>query len=115
MKKKQNKKLKEEIAEINLCKSKKKPQKLIDEASKRMYDEAIRRKIKMSDKIDRINKYNNEVEDASKYTKKIKSESYTFIDDADDDFVNNINVTSNNRLSYNDFYVGKKINNKEKI
>ena len=115
MKKKQNKKLKEEIAEINLCKSKKKPQKLIDEASKRMYDEAIRRKIKMSDKIDRINKYNNEVEDASKYTKKIKSESYTFIDDPHDDFVNNINVTSNNRLSYNDFYVGKKINNKEKM
>jgi hypothetical protein len=115
MKKKQNKKLKQEIEEINLCKSKKKPQKLIDEASKRMYDEAIRRKIKMSDKIDRINKYNNEVEDASKYTKKIKSESYTFIDDADDDFVNNINVTNNNRLSYNDFYVGKKINNKEKM
>ena len=29
---------------------------------------------------------------------------------------NNINVTNNNnRLSYNDFYVGKKINNKDKI
>ena len=77
-----------------------------------MYDEAKRRKIKMNEKIDRINKYNNEIEDASKYTKKIKSESYTFIDDNDEDFVNN---TNNNRLSYNDFYVGKKINNKEKM
>ena len=121
IKKKKNKKLKEEIDTINLCKSKKKPQKLIDEASKRMYDEAIRRKIKMNDKLDRINKYNNEIDDASKYTKKIKSESYTFIDDNNDndDFINinnNINVTNNNnRLSYNDFYVGKKINNKDKI
>ena len=121
IKKKQNKKLKEEIDTINLCKSNKKPQKLIDEASKRMYDEAIRRKIKMNDKLDRINKYNNEIDDASKYTKKIKSESYTFIDDNNDndDFINinnNINVTNNNnRLSYNDFYVGKKVNNKDKI
>ena len=37
----------------------------------------------MNEKIDRINKYNNEIEDASKYTKKIKSESYTFIDEDD--------------------------------
>ena len=80
---KEIKKLKEENDEINLCKSKKKPQKLIDEASKRMYDEAKRRKIKMNEKIDRINKYNDEVEDASKYTKKIKSESYTFLDEED--------------------------------
>ena len=77
-----------------------------------MYDEAKRRKIKMNEKIDRINKYNNEIEDASKYTKKIKSESYTFLDD--EDSVENIN--NNNRLSYNDFYVGKNtMNNKEKI
>lgn len=110
-KKKEILRKKEEIDEINLCKSKKKPQKLIDEASKRMYDEAKRRKIKMNEKIDRINKYNNEIEDASKYTKKIKSESYTFIDE--DDLNDNSN---NNRLSYNDFYVGKNIvNKKEKI
>ena len=110
-KKKEILKKKEEIDEINLCKSKKKPQKLIDEASKRMYDEAKRRKIKMNEKIDRINKYNNEIEDASKYTKKIKSESYTFIDE---DGLND--NTNNNRLSYNDFYVGKNIvNKKEKI
>ena len=74
----------------------------------------------MNDKLDRINKYNNEIDDASKYTKKIKSESYTFIDDNNDDFINNINnninvTNNNNRLSYNDFYVGKKINNKDKI
>ena len=110
-KKKEILRKKEENDEINLCKSKKKPQKLIDEASKRMYDEAKRRKIKMNEKIDRINKYNNEIEDASKYTKKIKSESYTFIDE--DDLNDNSN---NNRLSYNDFYVGKNIvNKKEKI
>ena len=110
-KKKEILRKKEEIDEINLCKSKKKPQKLIDEASKRMYDEAKRRKIKMNEKIDRINKYNNEIEDASKYTKKIKSESYTFIDE--DDLNDN---TNNNRLSYNDFYVGKNIvNKKEKM
>ena len=121
LKKKENKRKKQENDEISLCKSKKKPQKLIDEASKRMYDEAKRRKIKMNEKIDRINKYNDEVEDASKYTKKIKSESYTFLDE--DDLEDNINLNSNNfnsnnnnRLSYNDFYVGKKIyNNKEKI
>ena len=66
----------------------------------------------MNEKIDRINKYNNEIEDASKYTKKIKSESYTFLDD--EDSVENIN--NSNRLSYNDFYVGKNtMNNKEKI
>ena len=66
----------------------------------------------MNEKIDRINKYNNEIEDASKYTKKIKSESYTFMDE--DDLVDNTN--NDNRLSYNDFYVGKTIvNNKEKI
>ena len=95
-KKKEILKKKEEIDEINLCKSKKKPQKLIDEASKRMYDEAKRRKIKMNEKIDRINKYNNEIEDASE-------------DDLNDN-------TNNNRLSYNDFYVGKNIvNKKEKI
>ena len=110
-KKKEILRKKEENDEISLCKSKKKPQKLIDEASKRMYDEAKRRKIKMNEKIDRINKYNNEIEDASKYTKKIKSESYTFIDE--DDLNDN---TNNNRLSYNDFYVGKSIVNKnEKI
>ena len=110
-KKKEILRKKEENDEISLCKSKKKPQKLIDEASKRMYDEAKRRKIKMNEKIDRINKYNNEIEDASKYTKKIKSESYTFIDE--DDLNDNSN---NNRLSYNDFYVGKNIvNKKEKI
>ena len=121
LKKKENKRKKQENDEINLCKSKKKPQKLIDEASKRMYDEAKRRKIKMNEKIDRINKYNDEVEDASKYTKKIKSESYTFLDEDDlEDNINlksnNFNSNNNNRLSYNDFYVGKKIyNNKEKI
>ena len=121
LKKKENKRKKQENDEINLCKSKKKPQKLIDEASKRMYDEAKRRKIKMNEKIDRINKYNDEVEDASKYTKKIKSESYTFLDEEDlEDNINlnsnNFNSNNNNRLSYNDFYVGKKIyNNKEKI
>ena len=110
-KKKEILRKKEENDEISLCKSKKKPQKLIDEASKRMYDEAKRRKIKMNEKIDRINKYNNEIEDASKYTKKIKSESYTFIDE--DDLNDN---TNNNRLSHNDFYVGKNIvNKKEKI
>ena len=116
---KENKRKKQETEEINLCKSKKKPQKLIDESCKRMYDEAKKRKIKMNEKIDRINKYNNEIEDASKYTKKIKSESYTFIDDEDLDENMKTN-NNNNRLSYNDFYVGKKNNNynyinKEKI
>ena len=119
LKKKENKRKKQETEEINLCKSKKKPQKLIDESCKRMYDEAKKRKIKMNEKIDRINKYNNEIEDASKYTKKIKSESYTFIDDEDLDENMKTN-NNNNRLSYNDFYVGKKnnnynYNNKEKI
>ena len=110
IKKKERKKKEEEKEEINLCKNKKKPQKLIDEASKRLYDEAKKRKIKLNEKIERINRYNNEIEDASKYTKKIKSESYTFIDDED------LDDNKNNRLSYNDFYVGKNtVNNNEKI
>ena len=109
------KKLKEENNEINLFKTKKKPKKLIEEAAQRMYDEAKKRKIKMNEKIDRINKYNNEVEDAAKYTKKIKSESYSFLDD-DEEIDENISKDNNiknlkNGLSFNDFYIGKRNNN----
>ena len=107
------KKLKKENDDINLFKSKKKPKKLIEEAAQRMYDEAKRRKIKMNEKINRINQYNNEIEDATKYTKKIKSESYSFLDDEDDNNENNNNnniKNLKNGLSYNDFYVDKKNN-----
>ncbi len=55
LKKKENKRKKQETEEINLCKSKKKPQKLIDESCKRMYDEAKKRKIKKNDIIDTSN------------------------------------------------------------
>ena len=112
----QKKKLKEENDKINLFKSKKKPIKLIEEAAQRMYDEAKKRKLKMNEKIDRINKYNNEIEDAAKYMKNIKSESYSFLDDDESDDNNEKNNIKNlkNGLK-NDYYIGKKnlSNNKQ--
>ena len=112
----QKKKLKEENDKINLFKSKKKPIKLIEESAQRMYDEAKKRKLKMNEKIDRINKYNNEIEDAEKYMKNIKSESYSFLDDDESDDNNEKNNIKNlkNGLK-NDYYIGKKnlSNNKQ--
>ena len=112
----QKKKLKEENDKINLFKSKKKPIKLIEESAQRMYDEAKKRKLKMNEKIDRINKYNNEIEDAAKYMKNIKSESYRFLDDDESDDNNEKNNIKNlkNGLK-NDYYIGKKnlSNNKQ--
>lgn len=112
----QKKKLKEENDKINLFKSKKKPIKLIEESAQRMYDEAKKRKLKMNEKIDRINKYNNEIEDAAKYMKNIKSESYSFLDDDESDDNNEKNNIKNlkNGLK-NDYYIGKKnlSNNKQ--
>ena len=97
------KKINDENEEINLCPTKKASQKHIDEAVQRMYDEAKKRKIKMDEKLRRLNNYNYEDDDASKYVKKIKSEAYSFVDDEDD--LNNINSLEGG-LSYNDYYVG---------
>ena len=70
----------------------------------------------MNEKIDRINKYNNEIEDAAKYMKNIKSESYSFLDDDESDDNNEKNNIKNlkNGLK-NDYYIGKKnlSNNKQ--
>ena len=49
----------------------------------------------MNEKIDRINKYNNEIEDAAKYMKNIKSESYSFLDDDESDDNNEKNNIKN--------------------
>ncbi len=57
----------------------------------------------MDEKLRRLNNYNYEDDDASKYVKKIKSEAYSFVDDDDD--LNNINSLEGG-LSYNDYYVG---------
>ena len=101
------KKIDNENEQINLCPSKKASQKHIDEAAQRMYDEAKKRKIKMDEKIRRINDYKYEEDEASKYVKKIKSEAYSFVDDDD---LNNINSIEQG-MSYNDYYIGNKINN----
>ena len=70
-----------EEEELKLCPTKKASKKHIEEASKRMYDEAIKRKLKMEEKKSRINNIEN---DPSKYKKIIKSEAYSFLDDDDD-------------------------------
>ena len=107
------KKINDENEEINLCPTKKASQKHIDEAAQRMYDEAKKRKIKRDEKLARLNNFNYEDDDASKYVKKIKSESYSFVD-GDEDDLNNINSLEPG-LSYNDYYVGNKnFNNKKK-
>ena len=98
------KKINNENEQINLCPSKKASQKHIDEAAQRMYDEAKKRKIKMDEKIRRINDYKFEEDEASKYVKKIKSEAYSFVDDDD---LNNINSIEQG-MSYNDYYIGGK-------
>ena len=99
------KKINDEVQEINLCPTKKASQKHIDQAAQRMYDEAKKRKIKMDEKIMRINHFNYENDDASKYVKKIKSEAYSFMDDEEDS--NNMNRLEGG-LSYNQYYIGGK-------
>ena len=106
------KKMNDEIQEINLCPTKKASQKHIDEVAQRMYDEAKKRKIKMDEKLRRINNYNFEDDDASKYIKKIKSEAYSFVDDEEES--NNMNSLEPG-ISYNDYYIGgKNFKNKKK-
>ena len=108
------KKINDENEEINLCPTKKASQKHIDEAAQRMYDEAKKRKIKRDEKLARLNNFNYEEDDANKYIKKIKSESYSFVDDDEGD-LNNMNSLEPG-LSYNDYYIGgKNINNKKKV
>ena len=107
------KKIKDENEEINLCPTKKASQKHIEEVAQRMYDEAKKRKIKRDEKISRLNNFNYEDDDANKYVKKIKSESYSFIDDDEDD-LNNMNSLEPG-LSYNDYYIGSKNFNNKKI
>ena len=87
-------KINNENQEINLCQTKKASQKHIDEQAQRMYDEAKKRKIKMNEKLMRLNNNLYEDDDPSKYVKKIKSEAYSFVDDNDDNIIcdfNNIN------------------------
>ena len=84
---------KKEEEELKLCPNKKASKKHIEEASKRMYDEAIKRKLKMEEKKSRINNVEN---DPSKYRKVVKSEAYSFLDD-EDDFSNKKMYNSNNQ------------------
>ena len=102
------KKIKDENEEIKLCNIKKASQEHIDKEAQRMYDEAKKRKIKMEEKLRNINKYNFEEDNPSKYTKKIKSEAYSFLDD---DNYNNINNYEGD--IFNDYYIGKNNNYKK--
>ena len=70
---------------INMCPKKKASQKQIKEAAQRLYDDAKKRKLKIDEKIYRINNdFNNkDNDDASKYVKIIKSGKYNFSDDGD--------------------------------
>ena len=70
---------------INMCPKKKASQKHIKETAQRLYDDAKKRKLKIDEKIYRINNdYNNkDNDDPSKYVKIIKSSKYNFSDDGD--------------------------------
>ena len=95
-------KINKENEQINLCHTKKASKKYIEESVQRMYDEAKKRKIKMNERMIRLN--NNYYEDApSKYIKKIKSQSYSFLDDKEYD----INFNQINSIESNDYYIGK--------
>ena len=102
----QEKKKEEDV--INMCKVKKAPMKHIEEASKRMYKESIKRKLKMQEKINRIN--NNLYEDdPNKYKKIVKSEAYSFMSDNEDGGGYNIN----NMFNQNPYRNVKKISKKK--
>ena len=79
-KNKLNKKLEDD--EINMCKIKKGSKKQIQEFTKRLYEDSIKRRLKMEDKIKNYILYEN---DASKYKINIKPSNYNFIDDDEDD------------------------------
>jgi hypothetical protein len=87
-KKKLNKKIEDE--EINMCKIKKGTKKQIQEFIKRLYEDSIKRRLKMENKKNNYILYDNDV---SKYKTKDKTLNYNFIDDDDDlnNFKNNIN------------------------
>ena len=99
-------KINKENEQISLCHTKKASKKYIEESVQRMYDEAKKRKIKMNEKMIRLN--NNYEDDPSKYVKKIKSQSYSFLDDND---CNIYNLNQINSIESNDYYIG---NNKNK-
>ena len=71
---------KEEQEEIELCKVKKASQKEIDEASKRLYEEALKRQAKRKENM-RVN-YDNS---PSKYKMNVNSGAYTFMSDNEDE------------------------------
>ena len=71
---------KEEQEEIELCKVKKASQKEIDEASKRLYEEALKRQAKRKENM-RVN-YDNS---PAKYKMNVKSGAYTFMSDNEDE------------------------------
>ena len=83
---------KEEQEEIELCKVKKASQKEIDDASKRLYEEALKRKAKRNENL-RVN-YDNS---PSKYKMNVNSGAYTFMSDNEEDGhnTNQNNATSN--------------------
>ena len=91
-----------------MCKVKKAPMKHIEEASKRMYKESIKRKLKMQEKINRINN-NLYEEDPNKYKKIVKSEAYSFMSDNEDGGGYNIN----NMFNQNPYRNAKKITKKK--
>ena len=98
------KKMNEEKEIMNLIPNKKASKKHIEQNAQRMYDEAKKRKIKMNEKIKKKNNYYNLEEDSKKYVKKIRSDSYSFVDEDD-------NMNFDNDMNYNDYYVGNKKNN----
>ena len=71
---------KEEQEEIELCKVKKASQKEIDEASKRLYEEALKRQAKRKENM-RVN-YDNS---PAKYKMNVNSGAYTFMSDNEDE------------------------------
>jgi len=99
----EDKKKQEEDEIINSNPSKKASSEHILEVSKRMYDEAKKRKIKMEEKKMNKKDLNDTDESVLKYVKKINAEPYNFDDNDNVNFSEKDNFDSNNDIVLNQF------------
>ena len=92
IKERMEKEKEKEEKEVELCKVKKAPKEVIEKASKRLYEESIKRKLKMESKM--LSKVNYE-NSPSKYKKTVHS-SYNFASDSEEENNNERRKVNNN-------------------
>ena len=71
--------LEKEQTELEMCKTKKVSQIVINDTVKRLYDEAERRKISKDMKLKQMKNFDNEKENTPSKYKNGKSENYNFV------------------------------------